>query len=84
MLDSASCAACTYMWAMVLYVKKEFGEKIDVAEYKYTSREGIARCKKVGIKNLPSLYIYGKLAYASIIPGHKELYAKSGQYSERQ
>ena len=75
-LDSASCAACTYMWAMVLDAKKEFGDKIDIVEYKYTSREGIARCKKVGVKNLPSLYINGALAYASIIPGHEELYEK--------
>ncbi|MPN16083.1 hypothetical protein SDC9_163421 [bioreactor metagenome] len=75
-LDSASCAACTYMWAMVQDAKKEFGDAIDVVEYKYTSREGIARCRKVGVKNLPSLYINGKLAYASIIPGHEELYEK--------
>lgn len=75
-LDSASCAACTYMWAMVLDAKKEFGDKIDIIEYKYTSREGIARCKKMGVANLPSLYINGKLAYASIIPSHEEFYAK--------
>lgn len=73
-LDSASCAACTYMWAMVCDAKAEFGDKIDAVEYKYTSREGIARCKRMGVKNLPSLYINGKLAYPSIIPGHEELY----------
>lgn len=75
-LDSASCAACQYMWAMVCDAKGAFGEQIDVAEYKYTSREGIARCKKMAVKNLPSLYINGKLVYASIIPGHEELYAE--------
>jgi uroporphyrinogen decarboxylase len=73
-LDSASCAACTYMWAMVGDAKAEFGDKIDAVEYKYTSREGIARCKRMGVQNLPSLYINGKLAYASIIPSHEELY----------
>lgn len=73
-LDSASCAACTYMWAMVCDAKAEFGDKIDAVEYKYTSREGIARCKRMGVKNLPSLYINGKLAYPSIIPSHEELY----------
>lgn len=75
-LDSASCAACQYMWAMVMDAKREFGNRIDVVEHKYTSLEGIARCKKIGVANLPSLYINGKLAYASIIPSHEELYAE--------
>jgi uroporphyrinogen decarboxylase len=75
-LDSASCAACTYMWAVTNEAKEHFGDKIEIAEYKYTTREGIARIKKVGVKNLPSLYINGELAYASIIPSHEELYAK--------
>ncbi len=75
-LDSASCAACTYMWAVVCDAKKHFGDKIDVVEYKYTRREDIARFKKMGIANLPSLYMNGELAYSSIIPSQEELYAK--------
>ena len=74
-LDSASCAACTYMWAVVCDAQAQFGDKIDTVEYKYTSREGIARCRKLGVKNLPSVYINGELAYASIIPSHEEFYA---------
>ncbi len=75
-LDSASCAACQYMWAMVMDAKEKYGDAIDVVEYKYTKRESIARCKKMGVMNLPSLYINGKLAYASIIPSHDEFYAE--------
>ncbi len=75
-LDSASCAACTYMWATACDAKKKYGDAIDVVEYKYTVRENIARCKKVGVKNLPSLYINGELKYASIIPRHEEFYAE--------
>jgi uroporphyrinogen decarboxylase len=75
-LDSASCAACTYMWAVVNDAKKKYGDGIDIVEYKYTRREDIARFKKMGIANLPSLYINGELAYASIIPSHEELYIK--------
>jgi uroporphyrinogen decarboxylase len=74
-LDSASCAACQYMWAMVCDAKEKYGDALDIVEYKYTERESIARCKKMGVLNLPSLYINGKLAYASIIPNHDEFYA---------
>lgn len=75
-LDSVSCAACTYMWASACDAKEAYGDKIDVVEYKYTTREGIARCKKMGVKNLPSLYINGKLYYASIIPSREEFFAE--------
>jgi uroporphyrinogen decarboxylase len=74
-LDSASCAACTYMWAAAQDAKARFGDKIDIVEYKYTQRENIARCKKMGVPNLPSLYINGELKYRSIIPDKDELYA---------
>ena len=52
-----------------------FGDAIDVVEYKYTEKESIARCKVMGVTNLPSMYINGKLAYKSIIPGRQELFA---------
>ncbi len=75
-LDSTSCAACTYMWASACDAKAAYGDKIDVVEYKYTTREGIARSKKMGVKNLPSLYINGKLYYASIIPSQEEFFGE--------
>ena len=82
-LDSASCAACAYMWAMVREAEEHFHGQIDAVEYKYTSKEGIARCKRMGVKNLPSLYINGQLAYASIIPSHEELTDQIGQLLNR-
>lgn len=75
-LDSAQCAACGYMWAVVMDAKEKFSDRIDVVEYKYSTREGIARCKKMGVKNLPSLYMNGKLYYSSIIPSHDEFYTE--------
>jgi uroporphyrinogen decarboxylase len=48
--------------------RKRFQNAFDLAEYKYTVKENIARCKKMGVKNLPSLYINGKLRFSSIIP----------------
>ena len=75
-LDSVACAACTYMLGAAMDAKEHFGEKIDVIEYKYTEKESIARCKKMGVVNLPSMYINGELAYASIIPSREELFGK--------
>jgi uroporphyrinogen decarboxylase len=75
-LDSISCAACTYMMGAANDAKAHFGDEIDIIEYKYTERESIARCKAVGVKNLPSMYINGKLVYSSIIPSRQELYDK--------
>ena len=72
-LDSETCAACTYMFGAALDVKKTSAIEIDVVEYKYTKRENIARCKAMGVKQLPSIYINGKLAYSSVIPNRDEL-----------
>lgn len=72
-LDSATCAACTYMMGAVDVAKKTYGDKIDVVEYKFTLKENIARCMKMGVKNLPSIYINGNLRFSSIIPSKEEL-----------
>lgn len=74
-LDSATCAACTYMLGAAMAAKETFGDAVDMVEYKFTVKENIARCKKMGVKNLPSIYINGQLKFASIIPGREELEA---------
>ncbi len=74
-LDSATCAACTYMMGAANTAKADYGEKIDMVEYKFTEKENIARCKKMGVPNLPSLYINGQLKFKSIIPSREELSA---------
>ena len=71
-LDSATCAACTYMMGAANDAKAAFGDEIDMIEYKYTEKENIARCKKMGVRNLPSMYINGKLKFASIVPSKEE------------
>lgn len=72
-LDSATCAACTYMMGAAAVAKEHFGDDIDMVEYKFTVKENIARCKKMGVKNLPSIYINGQLKFSSIIPSKEEL-----------
>ncbi|HNX13563.1 MAG TPA: uroporphyrinogen decarboxylase family protein [Oscillospiraceae bacterium] len=73
-LDSATCAACGYMKEAAQKAKEHFGDKIDMVEYKYTIKENIARCIKLGVKNLPSIYINGQLKFSSIIPSREELF----------
>ncbi len=72
-LDSLTCAACTYMMGAANSAKEIYGDKIDVIEYKFTIKENIARCVKMGVKNLPSIYINGELKFSSIIPSKEEL-----------
>lgn len=72
-LDSLTCAACTYMMGAANVAKEQFGDAIDLVEYKYTEKENIARCMKMGVQHLPSIYINGELKFSSIIPSREEL-----------
>ncbi|MEA4922477.1 MAG: uroporphyrinogen decarboxylase family protein [Eubacteriaceae bacterium] len=75
LLDPEQCAACTYMLASV---EDAFDEIKDIAEYrvyKYFIKEDIARTQKMGVAQLPSLYINGEVAWSSIIPSRDELVA---------
>lgn len=74
-LDSATCAACTYMMGAANEAKETFGDAIDLIEYKFTLKENIARCKKMGVTNLPSIYINGQLKFSSIVPSREKLEA---------
>ena len=53
--------------------KADFGDRIDMVEYKFTEKDNIARCKKMGVPNLPSMYINGVLKFRSLVPSRKEL-----------
>lgn len=79
-LDAATCAACTYMLAAAMQAKEEFGDKVDIVEYKYTVREDVARTKKMGVEKLPSMYINGELKWSSIIPSRKEYFDEIRKY----
>jgi len=73
-LDSATCAACTYMMDAMNKAGDHYGSKIDLVEYKFTEKENIARCIKMGVTNLPCVYINGELKWSSIIPSRDELF----------
>lgn len=71
-VDSAACAACAYLKEAAMRLLNVFGDSISIREYKITERENVARVKKMGVKNLPSIYVNGKLYVSSLIPNHKE------------
>ncbi len=79
-LDSATCAACTYMMGAADIAKESYGDKIDVVEHKFIYKENIVRCKKMGVSNLPSIYINGELQFSSIIPSKEELETAINKY----
>jgi len=75
-LDSASCAACTYMLGAAMDAKDHFGDKIDVVEYKMLDKKTVPMMMKMGIKNLPTMVVQGKIEYISLIPPKAELLEK--------
>ena len=82
-LDSAQCAACGYMWAMVMNAKEKYGDRIDVVEHKYNDKVNIARDRKLGLTNLPTLVIDGEPKYVSIIPDQEEFFAVIDEYLKK-
>lgn len=74
-LDSATCPACGYMLNAAQRAASELAGRVDMVEYKITVKENIARMKKYGIQNLPSLLINGELKFSSLIPSNRELVA---------
>lgn len=72
-LDPDQCAACTYMVNSVTDIYDEIKEYADYKVYRYNNKEDIARTKKMGISNLPTMVINGEPVFVSIIPSKQEL-----------
>jgi uroporphyrinogen decarboxylase len=79
-LDSASCAACSYMLLAAERAAQALQGQVDMVEYKMTSTENIARLKKMGIQNLPAIVINGELKFSSLIPSQQELIETIKEY----
>ena len=61
---------------MLASVEDNWDELKDMADYrvyKYFIKEDIARTRKMGIANLPTMCINGEQKYISIIPSKEEL-----------
>ena len=79
-LDSSTCAACGYMKLAAERAVQELGDKVEMTEYKITTPDNIARMKKLGVKNLPSILINGQLRFSSLIPSNRELIEAIHEY----
>lgn len=82
-LDSDTCAACTYMVKSVADIYDEIKDIADYVEYKYTIKENIARAKKAGITNLPTMCINGDVKWISIIPDKAALIDEIKKYASK-
>jgi uroporphyrinogen decarboxylase len=81
-LDPEQCAACTYMVNSVKDIYDEIKDIADYKVYKYYIREDIARTRKMGLTNLPTICINGKPKWVSIIPSKEELIAEIKKYAK--
>ncbi|MCI9475079.1 MAG: uroporphyrinogen decarboxylase [Emergencia sp.] len=75
LLDPEQCAACTYMLASVEDNWEDLKDMAEYRVYKYFIKDDIARTRKMGIANLPTMCINGEQKYISIIPSKDELVA---------
>ena len=73
LLDPDQCAACTYMQASVVDNYDYIKDMAEYRTYKYFIKEDIARTRKMGISNLPTMCIDGEQKFISIIPSREEL-----------
>ncbi len=72
-LDSESCAPCQYMVEAVKNSAAKFGSKVRWAEHKIKEKESVVFMLKMGVKNIPTLLIDGKIKYISTIPEESQL-----------
>lgn len=73
LLDPDQCAACTYMQASVLDNWDDLKDMAEYRIYKYFIKDDIARTRKMGLTNLPTMCINGEPVFVSIIPSKQEL-----------
>ena len=72
LLDPDQCAACTYMLNSVVDAYDEIKDIAEYRVYKYFIKEDIARTRKMGIANLPTMCLNGEQKWISIIPSKEE------------
>jgi uroporphyrinogen decarboxylase len=72
-LDSASCAPCQYMVEAVKQASSRFGEKVIIHEHKIKDEDGIRMMLALGVQNVPTTCINGKVNFISRIPPRAEI-----------
>jgi MtaA/CmuA family methyltransferase len=74
-LDSGSCAPCQYMMEAVNQASTGFGDQVVIHEHKIKDVNGIRMMMALGVKNVPTICINGKVSFISQIPPRSELEA---------
>ena len=72
-LDSASCAPCQYMVEAVKKASAEFYNQVIVNEHKIKDIDGIRMMLALGVQNVPTTCINGKIKFISQIPPKSEI-----------
>lgn len=67
-LNSKSCAACQYMLQAAEIASETFGDKVVCREYNILTPEGVQMMATLGVRNLPTVVIDGKIEFISQIP----------------
>ena len=72
-LDSSSCAPCQYMVEAVKQASVSYGEMVLVNEHKIKDMDGIRMMMALGVQNVPTTCINGKVEFISQIPPRSEI-----------
>ncbi|HOQ89675.1 MAG TPA: uroporphyrinogen decarboxylase family protein [Candidatus Hydrogenedentes bacterium] len=84
-LDSESCAPCQYMVKAIAEVAPAFEGAVQWQEHKIKKWESVHLMHALGVRNIPTVCIDGKIAFVSRIPAREELItAIRKQISEKQ
>ena len=67
----------------VIDVYDEIKDIADYKVYKYTLKEDIARTRKMGLTNLPTMCINGDMKWVSIIPDKEEFIKEVRKYAAK-
>ena len=83
-LNAKSCAACQYMLEAAKVVSEPYGKKVVCREYNIMTPEGIAMMQTLGVRNLPTVVIDGKIEFVSHIPPLKDMSDKIDAQLEKK
>ncbi|MBN2262735.1 MAG: hypothetical protein JW735_07480 [Prolixibacteraceae bacterium] len=77
-LDSSSCAPCQYMVEAVQHAVNglNINDKIEYYEFSIKDPKGIEMMMALGIQNLPTICINGKVEFISVIPPKDQLMSR--------
>lgn len=72
-LDSASCAPCQYMVEAVKQASSGFDGRVIINEHKIKDVDGIRMMLALGVQNVPTTCVNGKVSFISRIPPRAEI-----------